>query len=127
MEGITTDQLDIEMNHVPRELVIAHDDLASNQTAGGVFYRSKCFPQKSIEGLARLKTRAKLLRPGPELVVGETLVLKFPFVNLGYNGTGLFEELAIVATGKAFEQERNHEKEDKAKGPPAPLANGKIA
>ena len=70
----TADELDVEMHHVPRELVVADHDRAAHEPAGGVFDRGKGFREDLVEGFAGLQAGAELICLGAELLVGQRLV-----------------------------------------------------
>src|SRR5207302_1559626 len=103
-----------EMNHVPRELVVAHDDRAADHAACGVLHGGKRLWQNLLERRALVRRRgdagAKLLRLRAELVVRQRLVGDFKLVNARDNRTALLDEFFVVPAGETFEEKREHER-----------------
>ena len=122
------DELHVEVHHVPRELVVADDDLAAHHAAGGVLHRGKRFGENLLEGRALVGGRRdsfpKLRGLGPQLVVGQRLVGLLQLVDARDRRPRLLEELLIVPAGKPFEQKREHEG-GRTLGALRGLANGK--
>ena len=110
MEGDPADQLDVEMDHVPGQLVLADQDLPAKEAAGAIFDRGEGFGQDLVEGLAVFQAGHELIGLGAQLLVGQRLVGLFEFVDPNDDRPGRGQELFIVPTGKMFEDERQHER-----------------
>jgi hypothetical protein len=107
MQGDAANELDIEMNHVPGQLVLTHDNRLADQAACGVLHRRKRLGQNLIESFSPcLESVAKLVGLGPKLLIAQGLVGPFEFVDPCDQRPGRFQELTIVTTRKAFEEER---------------------
>jgi len=109
VQGDATDELHIVVDHVPGELVVAHDHGAPAETTGAVFDDGKRLGKNLVKGFPGLQAGAKLVRLGAELVIREQLVLLFELVDTGDDGPARFEELTIMAAGKFLEQPGEHE------------------
>ena len=125
METDAADELHIEMHHVPRELVVAHGDLAAHETAGGVFDGRKGLGQDGVKGLALLNPGAEFGGLGLELVVGQRLVLGLELVDLRDDRTAFFDVFPVVPAGEFLEEEAEHLRGG-MKTTPGGLANDKI-
>ena len=110
VDGVPTNQLHVEVDHVPGQLVAADQGAGTDQAAGGVFHGGEGLGQDLFEGLAGLQTGAEFVGLGAQLLVGQRLVGELKLVDADDDGPGLFEELAIMATGKALEEKGEHEK-----------------
>ena len=109
VDGVAADQLDVEVDHVPGELVSADEGLGADEAAGGVLHGGESLGENLVEGLAGFQAGAELVGLGAELLVGELLVGLLEFVDAGDDGAGLLEELFIVTAGKALEEKGKHE------------------
>jgi hypothetical protein len=64
VEGDAADELHVEMNHVPDQLMVADHDGASAEAAGGVLHRGEGLGKDGVEGLAGLHAGAELVGLG---------------------------------------------------------------
>ena len=99
------DQLDVEVHHVPRQLVVADDDLAADHAAGGILHRRESLGQDLVERLAGLEARAELVGLGAELLVGQRLVGELELVDAHDDRATLLDVFAMVAAGEFLEEE----------------------
>ena len=104
MDGHAADQLDVKMDHVPDQLMVADDDLPAHKPSGGVLHRGECLGQDLIKRFPRLQAGPEFICLCAQLVIGEGLVALFQFVDADDRGSGFLQELLIVPAGKAFEQ-----------------------
>ena len=102
------DQLDVEMNHVPGQLVVAHHRLGADEPAGGVLHGGEGLRQDLVEGLALFQAGAEFLGLGAELVVGQRLVGLLEFVDAGHDGPTFFDVLTMVPAREFLEEEVEH-------------------
>ena len=107
------DELHIKVHHVPSELVIADDDLAAAEPAGGAFDGGERLGENRVERSAFVgggsDTGAKLVGLGAELLVSESLVAQLKLVDARDDGAAFFEKLTIMTAGETFKEKREHE------------------
>ena len=128
MDRHAADQLDVEVHHVPGELVFADDDFSTLHAASRVLDGGESLGEQRREGGFLVggggDARAELVGLGAELLVGESLVGQLDFVDARDDRAALFEEFTVVAARKLFEEKREHEKAENL-GAARTLANGK--
>ena len=110
VEGDAADELDVEMHHVPGQLVVADDDLAADQAAGGVLHGGEGLGQNLVEGFAGLQAGAKFVGLGAELLVGQRLVGLLELVDARDDRAAFLEEFVVVPAGEFLEDEAEHER-----------------
>ena len=110
MNRHAADELHIEVDHVPSELVIADDDLAATEAAGGAFDGGESLGQNRLERYAFVggggDTSAELVGLGAELLVGEGLVAQLKLVYARDDGAAFFEKLTIMTARETFKEKR---------------------
>ena len=82
MERNTADQLHIEGDHVPFQLMPADGESLSAQSAAGIFDRGECLGQHGIQGFPVGSTLLELCCLGDQLFIREALVRNFQLVDL---------------------------------------------
>ncbi len=112
MQRETADELHIEMDHVPTELVVADGHGASAKAACRTFDSSKSLGQNLIERLSSGQARFKFICLRAKLLVGQRLVRFFQLVDAFNDRFGVFKELAVLPTGKMLQQEGDHERQN---------------
>ena len=117
VQGNAADQLDVIVHHVPRQLMVAHRDLAAVKPACRALHSGKGLRQQLVEGLARLEPIAKLSGLRLQLFIAERLVGKLELVDADDDRPAPVEELAIMAAGKLLKEPGNHEKRLKLSRP----------
>jgi hypothetical protein len=78
-----TDQLHVERDHVPGQLVTGDVHFPPDQPAAGVLDDRIGFALNVVQGLAVLQSSPELVSLGPQLVVGQRLQLLLEPVDLG--------------------------------------------
>ena len=104
------DKLHVEVHHVPSQLVVADDDLASDHAAGGTLDRRESLGQQLVERLAGLEACAELVGLGAQLLVAQRLELAIKLVDARDDGAAFLDVFAMVAAGKFLEEEAEHER-----------------
>ena len=109
----TADQLDVEMNHVPGQLVFADENLPPAKPAGGTLHRREGLRENVLQGGALISGRGdphpEFLRLGAQLVVSQRLIGHLNFIDARDDGAALLKEFFIVPSRKAFKEKREHE------------------
>ena len=108
MKGDATDELDVEMHHLPRQLMVAHGGLGAAETAGGVLDDGESLREEGVQGFTLGVAILELLGLGAELVVRQFLVLGLEGVDPLDEGRALTEEFPVVAAREELEDAEKH-------------------
>jgi hypothetical protein len=108
VQGDAANELDVEVDHVPGQLVVAHDDLAADHAAGGVFDGGEGLGQDGVEFLALRDAGAEFNGLGAELLVGQRLVGLLEFVDARHDGAAFLDVFAVVPAGEFLKEEAEH-------------------
>ena len=81
VERNAADDLDIERDHVPGELMVADDRGGSAEAAAGVLDSREGFAENVVKGFAVCEAVFELLRFRFQLIVGQLLILFFELVD----------------------------------------------
>jgi hypothetical protein len=102
------DQLDVEVDHLPLDGMTDHRDGAAAEAAGRVFDHGERLGQDPVERLLLLlvvadgrQARLPPSRLGPEVVVGQRLVLLLEFVDLAHDRQHALD-LALILRADDF-------------------------
>src|SRR4051812_23012852 len=100
MDRDAADQLDVEMDHIPRQVVLTNNNGPSAKTPRGIFHRRKRLRQDLLQRrtLVRrgLNTGPELVRLRPKPFVSQRLVLFLEFVDADNGGLRLLQELLVM-------------------------------
>ena len=99
----SADELNVEMHHVPRQLVVADDRRRPAQTPRGVLHDGEGLRQQLIQRLAFLEALHQLRRFRLQRLVGQFLVLGFQRVDFFDDRSALSDELPVVASRENLE------------------------
>ena len=102
MQSDPADDLNIEGNHVPGQFMTAYIYNSSAKTAAGIFHDSEGFAHDIIRRLAILKTIFEFLCFCLQLIIGESLILFFQFIDFPDKGTDLFDIPLGLASENRF-------------------------
>ena len=108
VEGDAADELDVEMHHLPGQLMVAHDGGGAAEAAGGVLDDGESLREEGVEGFAFSVALLELLGLGAELVIRQFLVLGLEGVDPLDEGRALSEEFPVVAAREELENAEKH-------------------
>jgi hypothetical protein len=96
------------MDHLPTQLMVAHDGGGAAETAGGVLDDGESLREEGVEGFAFGVALLELLGLGAELVVRQFLVLGLEDVDPLDEGRALSEEFPVVTAREELENAEKH-------------------
>jgi hypothetical protein len=96
------------MDHLPSQLMFAHDGLGTAEAAGGVLDDGEGLGEEGVEGFALGVSILELVSLGAELLVRQFLVLGFEGVDPLDEGRALAEEPPVVAAREELEDAEKH-------------------
>ena len=108
VEGHAPDELDVEMDHLPSQLMFADGGSGAAETAGGVLDDREGLGEEGVKGFTLGVAILELLRLAAELVVRQFLVLGFEGVDPLDDGRALTEEFPVVAAREELEDAEKH-------------------
>ena len=101
------DELHVEMHHVPRQLVVADDDLAAAEPPRRVLHDRERLRQNLVERLPVFDALHELLSLRLQRVVAQRPVALFELVDPGDDRSALFDELPVAAARENLEDGGN--------------------